>query len=127
MSHAHKKESALLAYVTGFVLSIALTLFAYYFVIAHVNSHHLSFSHKVVSLIISGFAVLQLYVQLFFFLHLGHEAKPRWNLLAFLFALLVVVILVFGSLWIMNNLDYNMSSQQTDTYIQNDENIQKPY
>jgi cytochrome o ubiquinol oxidase operon protein cyoD len=58
--------------------------------------------------VIVGLAIIQLFVQLFFFLHLGEESKPRWNLMVLLFAAMVVIIVVFGSLWIMNNLNYNM-------------------
>jgi cytochrome o ubiquinol oxidase operon protein cyoD len=62
-------------------------------------------------------------VQLVFFLHLGGEGKPRWRLTAFLFMLLVLVILVFGSLWIMYNLDYHMtmSPEELDSQIIEDE------
>jgi cytochrome o ubiquinol oxidase operon protein cyoD len=53
-----------------------------------------------------------------FFLHLGRESKPRWNLNALLFAVLVVVIIVFGSLWIMHNLNYHMQNpQQINKYL----------
>ena len=54
---------------------------------------------------LAALAVAQLMVQLVFFLHLGTESKPRWNLTVVLFALMVVVILVFGSLWIMKNIN----------------------
>lgn len=95
-------HGSLLTYTTGFVLSVILTLAAYYFV---VND---SFAYRGLIAIIVGLAVAQLMVQLFFFLHLGKESKPRWNLIVFMFMLLVVAIVVIGSIWIMDNLDYNM-------------------
>lgn len=70
-----------------------------------------------------GFAISQLLVQLIFFLHLGRESKPRWNILVFLFAALVVLIVVVGSLWIMNNLDYHMGGHEMDSSIIKDEGI----
>jgi len=91
-----------MSYVVGFVSSIVLTFVAYILVVNHVL-----FGVGLVAVIV-GLAIIQLFVQLFFFLHLGNEAKPRWNLMALLFAAMVVVIVVFGSLWIMNNLNYNM-------------------
>ena len=97
-----KNNSPLVSYVVGFILSIVLTFVAYILVVNHILEGAL-----LVAAIIA-LAIVQLFVQLFFFLHLGKESKPRWNLLMFSFALLVVVIVVFGSLWIMNNLDYNM-------------------
>lgn len=95
-------QSRVLSYVIGFVSSIILTLVAYILVVNHVMS-----GAGLVAVIV-GLAIIQLFVQLFFFLHLGEESKPRWNLMALLFAAMVVIIVVFGSLWIMNNLNYNM-------------------
>jgi cytochrome o ubiquinol oxidase subunit IV len=101
-------------YISGFVLSIFLTLAAYTLVVSH------EFSNWALALAIAGLAIVQFLVQLFFFLHLGRESKPRWKLTVFLFMLLVVGILVIGSLWIMYNLNYRMAptQQQIDTYMQ---------
>lgn len=120
--HNASKEPAhgtLRSYSIGFGLSIILTLIPYYLIVNN------SFSTKALFAVIMAFAVIQLLVQLLFFLHLGQEPKPRWNLIVFLFMLIVLVILVFGTLWIMNNLDYNMSHQNIDEYIQEEEAIYK--
>lgn len=107
------------SYISGFLFSIILTFEAYFIV-----SRHSMAGNKLI-FTISGLAIIQLLVQLIFFLHLGRESKPRWNLTALMFAMIVVVILVAGSLWIMYHLNYNMTPQQTNTYIQNEENIHK--
>jgi cytochrome o ubiquinol oxidase operon protein cyoD len=88
-------------YVQGFVLSVALTLLAYGAVVGH------WFSGSAVLAFILVLAVIQLIVQLVFFLHLGDEGKPRLNLTSFGFMLMVLIIVVFGSIWIMNNLNYH--------------------
>lgn len=95
------------AYITGFVLSIVLTLAAYFLIVNHwlLGLGALLF--------VAVLAILQLLVQLLFFLHLGEERGPRWNLMTFLFAGMVVVIVVIGSLWIMYNLNYNMTHDMT--------------
>jgi heme/copper-type cytochrome/quinol oxidase subunit 4 len=62
-------------------------------------------------------------VQLFFFLHIGRESKPRLNAAAFLFATLVVTILVAGSLWIMDNLNYHHGAHEHKTPAEVDEHI----
>ena len=62
-------------------------------------------------------AITQLLVQLVFFLHIDKERKPRWNLAVLLFAALIVFIIVGGSLWIMYHLNYNMSPQQMNQYM----------
>jgi cytochrome o ubiquinol oxidase operon protein cyoD len=97
--------TTLTKYILGFVLSIVFTLIAFAVVEQHVRSDHAFPSHEVALLLLIVLAILQLGVQLILFLHLGHEEKPRWNLLAFIFAIIVVVILVGGTLWIMHNLE----------------------
>jgi cytochrome o ubiquinol oxidase operon protein cyoD len=68
-------------------------------------------------------ALTQLFVQLLFFLHLDRESKPFWNLQVAILAAGVVLILVIGSIWIMNNLNYHMNTpQQIQKYIKDQEN-----
>lgn len=71
------------------------------------------------------FAVLQLLVQLIFFLHLGKGNDKRWNTLAFLFMIMVVLIVVIGSLWIMYNLNYNMSGHEVEQHLIEEEGIRR--
>ncbi len=85
----------------GFVFSLLLTVGTYLFVLRH----HLSGTALTLSIL--GLALLQALVQFFFFLHVGMESKPRWTLIAFLFMILIMVVVVGGSMWIMSNLDYN--------------------
>lgn len=111
-------QGTFLTYTIGFLISLELTIGAYLLVIHH------SFGSGRLILAIIGLAIAQLLVQLVFFLHLGRESKPRWNLVALSFAVTVVLILVIGSLWIMNHLDYShMTPQQTNTYIIHDEGV----
>jgi cytochrome o ubiquinol oxidase operon protein cyoD len=53
-------------------------------------------------------AILQALVQLFFFMQVGMESRPKWVSLSFVFTVVVIFIVIGGSLWIMHNLDYNM-------------------
>lgn len=100
-------------YIVGFILSVILTLAAY----LAVTEKWLE-GGALIGLIV-GLAAIQFVVQVIFFLHLGDEAKPRWKLSAFLFTVLVLVIIVGGSLWIMANLNYNMmmTPEQMDEYM----------
>lgn len=102
------KSPQLTAYIVGFVLSIICTLIVYGLVNKHVSSNHSELSHHFLIAVIMIFALVQLFVQLIFFLHLGRENKPRWNLYALLFTGLIVTIFVAGTLWIMAHLNYNM-------------------
>jgi cytochrome o ubiquinol oxidase operon protein cyoD len=98
------------AYITGFVLSIGLTLASFGLLYFHIQSDHVFPSHELIVPILVMLAVSQLLVQLIFFLHLGQEDKPRWNSIAFAFAVFIVFVVVGGSLWIMNNLNHGQSS-----------------
>ncbi|HUS26353.1 MAG TPA: cytochrome o ubiquinol oxidase subunit IV [Nevskiaceae bacterium] len=111
-------HGSLLSYTAGFGLSIILTLEAYFAVINEV------FRGNGLVTLIATLAIVQLVVQLVFFLHLGRESKPRWNLTVFAFMLLVIGIVVIGSLWIMHNLNYHMSSHDMGNYLLHDEGIQ---
>lgn len=100
-------------YVAGFVASLVLTVTAYLLVVHHALSRRLLIGAVV------ALALTQFLVQVVFFLHLGRETKPRWKLAVFLFMTMVVLILVFGSLWIMTNLNYRMTPAQINTYMNN--------
>lgn len=109
-------RGTLRSYVIGFTLSILLTLAAYSVVVQKLLS-----GWTIIAAVV-GLAILQLLVQLLFFLHLGRETKPRWNVMVFLFMLLVLIIIVFGTLWIMHNLNYHMMPPaETDMHIIKDE------
>lgn len=86
----------------GFTLSLILTVAAYRIV----THYHLS--NHVLILTVFGICLVQALLQLIFFLHLGLEEKPRWNSITFLFMVLVIIVVVGGSLWIMENLSYNL-------------------
>lgn len=103
-------RSILGSYITGFILSILLTLTAY------VSIANASLGSQTVAIII-GLAVTQLLVQLIFFMHLGRGRSARLNLVIFGFMLTVIGIVVIGSLWIMENLDYNMMPADMDEYM----------
>ena len=117
---ATTQKNSALTYSIGFFVSLLLTLAAYFVV-----TNRVAEGVWLVAIIV-GLALIQLLVQLYFFLHLGQEAKPRWKLLTFGFMILVLIILVFGSLWIMQNLDYNMMhGRELDEYIMDDEGIRR--
>jgi cytochrome o ubiquinol oxidase operon protein cyoD len=94
--------ASLKSYVTGYVLSLVLTLLSFFTVSYKILSGWQLFAT------ISIFATYQALVQLFLFLHLGDKEKPRWNLMLFLYMGLILVVVVLGSLWVMNHLDYRM-------------------
>ncbi|HET7301921.1 MAG TPA: cytochrome o ubiquinol oxidase subunit IV [Candidatus Saccharimonadales bacterium] len=114
---------SLRSYSIGFSLALALSLSAFGLVWAH-RSHAFLSQTSLIACILT-LAVIQLFVQLVFFLHVGQEQKPRWNLAVFLGALLVIGIVVGGSLWIMSNLDYHMTSspQEMQKYLNGQDDL----
>jgi len=111
-----QSEGSLTSYTIGFVLSIILTVAAYVLVL-----HHLLTGNLLIATI-AGLALLQLMVQLLFFLHLN-QVKSRWNAIIFWFMVLIVAIFVFGSLWIMKNLNYNMTPAQINAYMNSQDSL----
>lgn len=99
---SHQGHGSYKSYLIGFAASIALTLLAYLFV----EGNHLS--GGALNAMIITLCVMQVLVQLIFFLHLGDESKPYWNLISFLFMVMVVLIIVLGSIWIIFDLDSRM-------------------
>jgi cytochrome o ubiquinol oxidase operon protein cyoD len=101
-------------YIIGFILSLILTLAAYFMVVEDVATG------MTIILILGVLALVQMVVQLVFFLHLGEEVGPRYKLASFLFMGGILLIIVVGSIWIMDNLNYNMmemSPQQKSDYM----------
>ncbi|MDB4939924.1 MAG: cytochrome o ubiquinol oxidase subunit [Candidatus Doudnabacteria bacterium] len=107
------------AYITGFFISIVLTLAAFVPVIINAQSNFKTFSHNALIAYVLVLAFIQLCAQLTLFLHLGREQKPHWNLSVFMATIGLVFIVVVGSLWIMAHLNYNMTPDQINTYIKN--------
>ena len=61
-----------------------------------------------VPMALAALAIAQMGVHLVFFLHMTSGPDNVNNLMALAFGLLIVMLLVFGSLWIMTHLNHNM-------------------
>jgi cytochrome o ubiquinol oxidase operon protein cyoD len=99
-------------YVIGFVLSLAITFGMYALATGD------RFMGVGLVVLLGALALVQMLVQLVFFLHLGDELRPRYKLAALSFMSLILLIIVVGSLWIMHHLNDNMMDmmpgQKTD-------------
>lgn len=101
-NHSSHAEASLPSYCAGFFLSILLTIIPYLLVV------HRPASGQTLFFAVIAAALLQLVVQLRCFLHLDFSPKSRANLLYLVFTGIMVFIIVFGSLWIMHDLNYFM-------------------
>lgn len=114
------------SYLAGFILSLLLTAAAFWPVALHVQSHHLAFSHQTLTYYVLVLAVIELFVQLFFFLHLNQKGPDRaFNLMVLLSTAGIILIVVVGSLWIMKHLNYNMTPAQMNQYLLHEEGMRK--
>jgi cytochrome o ubiquinol oxidase operon protein cyoD len=111
------KQGTLTSYVVGFFLSIICVLAPYYLVV-----HHIGSGNTLLAIII-GLALIQMIIQITFFLHLGRGPKPNWSLFFFASTVGIVVVVVGGSIVIINNLHYNMQPSEQVKKLINDEGI----
>lgn len=109
MSHSHEHHgdsgaahATVSSYIVGFVLSIILTAIPFGMVMAHAAPV------SILVPVIFGLGVVQILVHLVCFLHMKRSSSQMWNNAAFVFAVIVVGILVAGSLWIMYHMNANM-------------------
>ena len=101
----HANHGSTKSYLTGFILSVVLTLVAFGLVVGHAVPSHLA---------IPGIAVLalvQVMIHLYYFLHMDTSEAGRWNLTSFFLAVMVAVILIGDTAWIMVNIAMNMMPQ----------------
>ena len=103
MDSAGAGKGSFKSYATGFILSIVLTAIAFALVMQSGG-----LPRWAVSFSIFGAAMLQILVHLYYFLHLDATSTPRWNMLALVITLLIMILFVGLTLWIMSDLNYRM-------------------
>jgi cytochrome o ubiquinol oxidase operon protein cyoD len=95
-------RGSLKSYLTGFVLALILTAIPF----ALVMRGTLSPSATIAGIVSAG--LVQILVHLHYFQHLDTSSAARWNVLAIMFTLLIMILFVGGTLWIMSTLNYRM-------------------
>jgi len=105
------------SYIVGFLLSLLFTFIPYKLVVDQ------TITGTSLLTTILAFAFLQMLVQIVFFLHIGRGPKPRWNLYFFVATFGVILMVVVGSIFIINNLHYNMMPSDQVKKLVNDEGI----
>lgn len=107
------------SYIIGFVLSLIFTLIPYSLVV------NKTLSGNQLTAVILGFAIVQMLIQIFFFLHLGRGPKPFYNIVFFAATVGLIIVTVGGSIFIMNNLYNNMSTADTTLQLAQKEGIER--
>jgi len=99
----HANHGNLRSYLTGFVLASILTIIPFWLVMGHVIH-----GTQATVLIVLGLAAVQIVVHMIYFLHLDTKSENGWNMLAFIFTIVLVVIVLGASVWVMYNENANM-------------------
>jgi len=102
--HEHRKpgHGTRRDYTIGFLLSVILTAIPFWLVMSA------TLSPTVTAVLVTLFAVVQIIVHTAFFLHVDTKSEGGWTLVALVFTAIIVLIVIFGSLWIMYHLHGNM-------------------
>ena len=96
-------EKTFALYSFGLLLCIALTLIPFFVV------KQAAIADGTKLLVVFATAILQFFVQLICFLRLtSKNEQGKLNVYSFVFAVVVLVTVIGGSMWIMHNLNYNM-------------------
>ena len=109
---AGESHASVKSYMIGFVLSIVLTAIPFGLVM---DQGHYGFTASTVLAAILALAVVQVFVHVVYFLHMDRSAEQRWNVVAFSFTVMILVIVVSGSIWIMHNATTNMEHAMAPT------------
>ena len=87
---AENTKKTLWSYVIGFVLSLVFTIDAYLLVTSK------SVTASALFAVLLTLALLQMMVQIFFFLHLGRGPKPLYNVAFFIGTVGIIVVVIVG-------------------------------
>lgn len=99
--HAH--PGTLRGYLTGFGLAALLTIIPFALVMGHAVQNRFLLIFLVLAL-----GAIQIVVHIVYFLHLDTRSEGGWNMLAFIFTVVLVVIVLGASIWVMYEENTNM-------------------
>ncbi|MDI2113542.1 cytochrome o ubiquinol oxidase subunit IV [Commensalibacter nepenthis] len=100
--HGH---GSIVSYIVGFILSVILTVGSFWSVLGH------ALSNSAVIIALGVLAVLQIFVQVTFFLHVSAAPEQRSEVVSFLFSVFVALVICFGTLFVMHNVGHLMMAR----------------
>ncbi|AQX27430.1 MULTISPECIES: cytochrome o ubiquinol oxidase subunit IV [unclassified Bartonella] len=104
-THNKTHDPSIGSYLIGFILAVLFTLGSFIPVMYGLLDSW-AISTKVIYLI--GMALIQIIVQIVFFLHLNSGPDAKWNILTLLFTTMCVFVIIGGTWWAISHLNYNM-------------------
>lgn len=91
------KKTEVRSYFIGALLSALLTILAFSMI-------YMNVAHDVAITVIVISALAQLVVQGIYFLHLNYKKQSREDLQLVLFSTMLLLIMVFGTIWVLGDL-----------------------
>lgn len=101
-THGGAAHGSVKEYTWGLIWSFILTAIPFAVVMMG------DFKTSTTMLVILFCAIAQVFVQLVFFLHMNTSSEQTWNVISGVFIVFIVLIVVLGSVWIMQHLNHNM-------------------
>ncbi|WP_417263158.1 cytochrome o ubiquinol oxidase subunit IV [Celeribacter sp.] len=104
----------------GFALAAILTIIPFGLVMAEVEMDRTTLVG-----IIMGLGAVQIIVHLKFFLHLSTKSEEGSTFMSTMLAVIILVIVLAGSLWVMHNMNENMMPEhEMDQMIEEMQSLQ---
>ena len=100
-------DSDLRSYLWGFVFSIVLSVAAFAVMLSGF------FGRETTMVVLGCLGMLQLFVQLRYFLHIDGRRESREDLYLILFSVLVLSMMVIGTVWVLGDLAGRMGMDMT--------------
>ncbi|MEM9602089.1 MAG: cytochrome o ubiquinol oxidase subunit IV [Pseudomonadota bacterium] len=101
--HADSMHATTRGYLTGFALSVVLTVIPFAWVMSG-QADNLGVS----LMVIFGLGAAQILVHVHYFLHVSIKVEAGWQALSLVFTAILLVIILAGSIWVMLHLHDNM-------------------
>ncbi|MEM8877889.1 MAG: cytochrome o ubiquinol oxidase subunit IV [Pseudomonadota bacterium] len=99
----HAGHATYRAYLTGFALSVVLTIIPFWMVLGQPTDNV-----YIALTVIFSLGAAQIMVHVYYFLHVNLKAEQGWQAMSLGFTFMLVVIVLAGSIWVMFHLNENM-------------------
>ena len=93
-----EQDTDLRSYLLGFVFSVVLSAAAFVVMLGE------SFGRETTMVLLGCLGMLQLFVQLRYFLHIDGRRESQEDLYLILFSVLVLLMMVIGTVWVLGDL-----------------------
>lgn len=101
--HGGAAHGTFRGYVIGFLLSVVLTVIPFWLVMGDVFGNNM-----VTAVFVLELGVVQIFVHMYYFLHMNTKSEGGWTMMALIFTVVIVLIALVGSMWVMHHLNTHM-------------------